>query len=132
MNKKLIIIGLMATLAGSLFAQDRPPRGERPDPAEFAAKMLADFDKDGSGSLDATELTEALAFQRENRPQRPQREGMGGKRPHAPNPDVVAGKMIENFDADDNGNLSEEELSKALRNMRRGGPKGKSRGPDAG
>jgi translation initiation factor IF-2 len=146
----------LATLAASAQQDgEQPPppppgggpggRMERPSPEKIAAMLMEKGDTDKDGKLNAKELAAALAAGRPQRGPRgphsptnapPHAEGKAGdqpqdgKRPAPPSPDVIAGKMIEQF-ASDKTALTKAELQKALEAHRpqRGGPGGQRGGP---
>ena len=126
MKKVIGFIVLGIFLAANSYAEPGADRPKRPDPQELAAKLIADFDHDGSGTLDEVELAEALVFMKENRPRPPRHEGMRPRR-EPPAPEEVAQRMLEKHDADGDTLLSEEELVQALAS--RPGPHGRRGGP---
>jgi hypothetical protein len=78
---KHIITGIALIATGTLLAV--PPQGQGPgsdgpppppEPGEMATHLVEAFDVDGNGALDVEELTDALIFLHENRPQRPPHE----------------------------------------------------------
>lgn len=172
---------LAATMAANAQAPGgRGPQGggpggpsgqfQPPSPDEIAKKIMADFDADKDGKLNADELKNSIAARQKQRQeqggpqgglghmqqggqggQQPggrmqggpggvrgggpggQQGGPEGERPQPPAPDQIAAKWLEEFDADKNGNLSSDELQKALASHRpppppmhggMGGPRG--------
>lgn len=61
---------LLATSAATLTivnAADKKGKGEAPEPAELAVKLIESHDSNSDGSLDKTELTAALEALKEMR-----------------------------------------------------------------
>ncbi len=161
----ILTLGLAALTAAAQQDGGQPPppppggghggpggKMERPSPDKIAAVMMEKGDSDKDGKLNAKELAAVLAAGRQQRgprgPHSPTNaphhaEGKAGdqpqgdKHPAPPSPDVIAGKMIEQF-ASDKTALTKDELQKALeahRPMRggpRGGPGGQRGGPQGG
>lgn len=130
-----------------------------PSPDEIVKHMLADFDGNKDGKLDATELKKSIEAHQKQRMehgspqggpgggqqrgaqggpggfQGGQQGGPQGERPEPPAPDKIAAKWLEEFDADKNGTLSADELQKALAAHRppmQGGPGEQRGGPQGG
>lgn len=127
MKKIITLVTLGALCAINTYAAPGEGRPRPPAPEELAGKLIADFDADGSATLDEAELAEALAFMRENRPRPPKNPEMKQRR-EPPPPEKVAARMLEKHDADGDSLLSEEELVEALASMphpkkRPGGPR---------
>ncbi|MEX0331528.1 MAG: hypothetical protein AB3N64_08915 [Puniceicoccaceae bacterium] len=120
MKKLIAIMTIGIVLTANAFAETEGERPKRPNPEALAAKLIADFDTDGSATLNEEELAEALVFMRENRP-RPQNRPEMKQRREPPPPEKVAERMLENHDADGDALLSEEELVEALSSMPRPG-----------
>ncbi|MEX0327027.1 MAG: hypothetical protein AB3N33_13150 [Puniceicoccaceae bacterium] len=120
MKKLITIITVGIVLSANVYAEPDVERPKRPDPEELAARLIADFDADGSATLNEEELAEALVFMRENRP-RPQNRPEMKPRREPPAPEKVAERMLERHDADGDELLSEEELVEALSSMPRPG-----------
>lgn len=148
MKKIIITLGLVSALSLTALAQqpggEKPQRPERPDPAAVASKMVADFDKDGNGSLNKGELEKAMATMRANRGpggpggqnvrpggqqqqrpgaeqpqrQRPQAESRGQQTERPERPDMAEMFMKRN-DANEDGELDVKELAGGLGQMNR-------------
>ncbi len=100
-------------------AEGQGPRGKGKMNPEMRKKMIEKFDKDGDGKLSEEERAAAKAA----RPQKPAGEGAEGQGPRGKgkmNPEMRK-KMIEKFDKDGDGKLSEEEraAAKAAREARK-------------
>lgn len=149
MKKIIIVLGIISAFTLSAIAEDTAgeenQRPQRPDPETVANKMVADFDKDGNGSLNKAELGEAMQAMRAQRgpggrrgdpdarprgqqgerTERPQRQGQG---PRGDRPDP-AEMFIQRSDTNEDGELSAAELAEGLGQMNRargnrGGPRG--------
>lgn len=130
---------------GGQGAQGGPPgggNGQAPSAEEVAKRLLADFDADQDGKLNADELKKSIEKHQQGRPapggqqmRRPTRSpggpqartqggrgeqqggaqaAQGDARPARPQPAQMAARWVEEFDADKNGSLSPQELQKAM------------------
>lgn len=88
-----------------------------------AVQLVSEFDEDGSRSLDVFELAAAIRERREQR--RTEREDESGEesRPatgeRPPSPREVAAKLLEEFDRNEDGELSGLEIARMLEELRR-------------
>lgn len=140
---------LTATIIATLLslpvsAEDgRPEKGRKGPEGRAAKAMLERFDTDGNGKLSDAEKAKARAAA-EARRQTSDTNGDGKVSPeerlaafkkHLEENEALAAKVLERFDADASGDLSDEELAKAGQRMRkaRGGKnKRDGRGPRRG
>jgi len=99
------------TTATEQTASHQPP--PRPDSAEFQAMLLERFDVDGDGVLSETEAAAAKADMEAHRPKDgmrgPQRRGDGTMGPPPDGEMGPGGDMLDRFDVDGDGTLSETE-----------------------
>lgn len=132
MKTKLLITSLLASSLIGGIAIARPggeggPRGERPDPEVIVATLIADHDVNGTDTLNAEELEQALVAMHEKMEERRakrEKEVRGNR----PSPDKIATRLLGRFDADEDGALNSEELYQALEKMHRGQRGGKKGG----
>ena len=108
---KLAVLALVWTAANAAQAQG-PGGGPPPGPPPSAADLIAEFDADGDGSLNALELTESFEAMR---PPAPPRSVGAGEQPEPPLAEDMAVDWIDRFDADQNAELSAAELTAAFR-----------------
>ena len=108
---KLAALALIWAAAGAARAQGPgggPPHGTPPN----AADLIAEFDADGDGNLNAAELTESFEAMR---PPAPPSSAGEGERPEPPLAEDMAVAWIDQFDVDQNAELSLAELTAAFR-----------------
>ncbi len=127
------------------FGGKRGEKGERPSREDMQKKMLEKFDADKDGQLSDAEKEAIKAGMKGERPnfggkrgekgERPNFDGkrpeFGGEKGERPSREDMQKKMLEKFDADKDGQISdaEKEAMKAARPQReRGQGKGKGRG----
>lgn len=148
MNSKIITIGSIAIITASASALARPDRsqmGERPNPEEAVADIVAEFDANSDNLMDVTELESAIVGIHEKRVARmkeiAEERGFDGERPRrrgpqagreVPEPSQIASRLVENFDDNGDSVLDTEELMGALhalhaRGPGKGGPRGHGR-----
>lgn len=135
MKKTTMVLGLtilvtMAALTtqaqsqgGGSFPPGPPPNGggmrygpggtNRPAPPN-ATNLVAKFDTNGDGNLDATELATALDSIHPPRPPSSPDGATTDNRPEPPSGAEMAAQWIQQFDADGSGSLSVDELAKAF------------------
>lgn len=117
----LAIIALSGVLASSLVAQEngRPKRhGKRP-----AQALIEKFDSDGDGKLSESERAAAKAAMAERRAAADadgdgtitKEERLAAFKQRLSENEELAARVLQRFDADENGELSEEELAKAAK-----------------
>jgi Ca2+-binding EF-hand superfamily protein len=98
-----VIVSLIGVNVAS--AADKPSKKE----AE-AAQMIQQFDKNGDGALDATELGAAIAAHKEAHAQKKGKVVKAGKGP-APE------ELIKRFDSNGDGKLNAAELNTMLQTL---------------
>lgn len=111
----LALIWTAATAAQAQGPGGGPPPGSPPS----AADLIAEFDADGDGSLNAAELTESFEAMR---PPAPPQSADEGERPEPPLAEDMAVDWIDQFDADQNAELSVAELTAAFQTRHPHGP----------
>ncbi|MCH6257608.1 EF-hand domain-containing protein [Puniceicoccaceae bacterium K14] len=129
MKTKLLISTVLATTLASGIAVARPGGGERPDPEQMIAQMIAEHDLDESNTLSADELQAALTAMHQKRSERREQREMK-ENAERPAPEEISAQLLENFDTDGDSALNSEELFQAMAEMRpgrKGGKRGGSR-----
>ena len=143
---KYIITLLIAALATSLTAA--PPeggKGKRPGgPRKLPPQIVKKFDADGDGKLSEAEMAKAHEEMKKRREERLKEFDKDGDGKLTGDEQITAlktmleksegmkKKMIERFDADKSGDLSDAEIGEAAKGFFRGGPKGKKPGGNKG
>ena len=143
---KYIITLLITALATSLTAA--PPeggKGKKPGgPRKLPPQIVKKFDADGDGKLSEAEMANAHEEMKKRREERLKAFDKDGDGKLTGNEQITAlksmleksegmkKKMIERFDADKSGDLSDAEIGEAAKGFSRGGPKGKKPGGKKG
>jgi Ca2+-binding EF-hand superfamily protein len=147
MKTRLLILAALLAAAVPVCAQPTPgqdsdgpgPSGsfQPPSPAQVAARMIQQFDANGTGALDQAELAQALAAQMQHGPRFSGQRGFDpnssgtttqnstggqpsgpGDRPPPPSPSDLAAHLIQQFDTTGAGSLNQAELTAALTELR--------------
>ena len=118
-KSNLILGGAALILATACAAQAQGPGGPPPGPPPSATDLIAEFDIDGDGGLNAAELEISLEAMR---PPEPPQSVDDKDRPAPPSAEDMALEWIGQFDADDNAELSVTELTTAFQSRPPHGP----------
>lgn len=119
------MMALITSAAVSVSAQGPGGEGQPPPgPSLNASDLIAKYDTNGDSKLNADELTTALDASRPPKP--PASSTENADRPEPPSAANMSADWIKRFDADGDGSLSADELTKAIQSHR---PPGGNRPP---
>ncbi|MEM0967109.1 MAG: EF-hand domain-containing protein [Verrucomicrobiota bacterium] len=119
-TKYILLSSLFLAFTAALSAQSaEKEEREKPTPEG----MLEKFDANNSGALELNEIETAFEERKAKIEERIQK--MKERRQERGGPEERASMVIERFDIDGDGNLSEEEIVEMFSTMKEKGPRGK-------
>ena len=139
----ITILTLSSILTSGLMAEDKKRKGPKGERGKARKEMLKQFDADSDGKLSADEKAQAQAAAKKRRAamdedgdgQISKKERLAAFKKRVASDEKLAKRIKARFDADENGELSDEELAKAVAamNKRQGkGREGNGRKPRKG
>lgn len=126
MKRRIItILTLSSILTSGLMAQDEKRKGPKGERGNARKEMLKKFDADGDGKLSADEKAKAQAAAKKRRAAMDtdgdgkisKKERLAAFKKRVASDEKLAKRIKARFDADENGELSDEELTKAAAAM---------------
>ena len=123
-------LAILITACSLAITTAEPGGRETKDPEAHASKMLKKYGGDDN-SLSKEELVKAMQDRPQHGPPPGGEDGAGdSERPPRPEPEEMATKMMEKYDADGDGNLNKAELTKMISERPQGPPHGGGRGEE--